>query len=243
MKEFIPVLNLSSTAVHCTSLQCFWIAFIISPVPPPKCNSSPVHALLWLSTCCLLKLACRLLQCRECFTFRISQPVWMNCSSALHGNQVWLSCKWGKPTWRWTLCKKTAAIRGRRRKLRSCQLHGSFCYWVLFGPCIVNWIIRRKSSDWLKLVPTLAEALGSLQHSHIYQFYLHILWEASLGVHTFFCLNLYKLRLNEKTNILYNMYPSGSSSWSWIVLQGVKQICQWDSCSHLRPIHILGLLR
>jgi len=158
----------------------------------------------------------------------ISQPVWMNWSSVLHGNQVWLSCKWGKPRWRWMLCKKTAAIHGRRGKLWSCQLHGSFCYWVLFGPCIINWITRRKSSDWLKLVPALAEALGSLQHSHIYQFYLHILWEASLGAHTFFCLNLCKLRLNEKTN-LCNKYPSGSPSWSWVVLQGVKQVCQWGS--------------
>jgi len=110
----------------------------------------------------------------------ISQPVWMNWSSVLHGNQVWLSCKWGKPRWRWMLCKKTAAIHGRRGKMWSCQLHGSFCYWVLFGPCIINWITRWKSSDWLKLVPALAEALGSLQHSHIYQFYLHIYEELPL---------------------------------------------------------------
>lgn len=86
MKEFIPVLNLSSTAVHCTSLQCFWIAFIISPVPPPKCNSSPVHALMrWLSTW-LSAAAClqappvwRML----CIPISLSQSEWTEAQSCM----------------------------------------------------------------------------------------------------------------------------------------------------------------
>lgn len=69
------------------------------------------------------------------------------------------------------LCKKTVAIHGRKKSSVGLPTASFICatgFW--FGLCIVNWIKRRKSFDCLKLVPTLAEALGSLQHSHRYGF-------------------------------------------------------------------------
>lgn len=59
----------------------------------------------------------------------------------------------------------------QEEKLQSCQLPGSF---VLLGFGLAHASLTglqgEKSFDCLKLMPILAEAMGSLQHSHIFQF-------------------------------------------------------------------------
>lgn len=158
MKEFIPGLNLSSTTVHCTLLQCFWIAFIISPVPPPGCNSPPVHtAQGWLQLVGMLCIPHHLCISLKEFQFT---PV-------LYGEpSVIMSCKWGKIGGReMKVVLEFVAAHGRREM--SSQLPTWF--WVgLYFSCIVG--EKNKSFDWLKLMTVLAEAMDSLLHSHMFQF-------------------------------------------------------------------------
>lgn len=67
------------------------------------------------------------------------------------------------------LCRKTAAIMagGKAAELPAAPFICATGFW--FGPCVINWVTGRKIFS-LKLVPVLAEAMGSLQHSHIFQF-------------------------------------------------------------------------
>lgn len=159
MKEFIPGLNLSSTTVHCTLLQCFWIAFIISPVPPPARNSPPVHgsAQGWRQLLGMLCIPHHLCTSLKEFQFT---PV-------LYGEpSVIMSCKRGKIRGReMNSVHEFSAAHGRRE--RPSQLPTWFWVGLYF-----NWISgeKKKSFDWLKLMAMLAEAMDSLQHSHMFQF-------------------------------------------------------------------------
>lgn len=176
MKEFIPVLNLSSTTVHCALLQCFWIAFIISPVPPPECNSSPVHTLLGLSTWLSAEARLQAPLARLMLYSPISslnQSEWIS----IHSSPVWepsviMSWKWGKTRWReMNAVHEDSGNPWREEKLLSCQLPSSFVL-LDFGlaSASLTGLQGEKSFDCLKLMPILAEAMGSLQHSHIFQF-------------------------------------------------------------------------